>query len=976
MMKTLKKAVSLTLMFALVLTSLMTTSVFAATTFSDVAETTQFSEAIYELVDDGVLNGYEDGTFKPEGTITRAEFAKVIGVAIEGTKALWDAKETRFSDMSGHWAIPYVAYASNATIINGYEDGTFRPDQPVTYAEAIKMIVCSLGYGPVVDTKLTPWYQGYIDVANQIGLTKGAATMADNGASRGLVAQLISNRKDCKKLVQTGTDAKGNPTFSKSDDYIINNDKVYEEEGVLVGVYDNTLRGTEITLTKSQVNIDGDTYTLSDDVTNTDDLVNYLGKNVEYTFTYNSNRPIISKIRLAGNNEVVELSVEQIDSISGNTIHYYEDPERDSKTKSIKLEDEIYIVYNGFGVPSTDIDDEFIKEAFDIETGLITFYNNDGDGAMDVAFIEKYKTYFLGSTPSKNNGVYTLNDKNNFEDQIQIDEDDATVYRVTSAGGSPAAGTMTNMTSKSVVSVAVPYGRTAGTTIMVSTATVSGTIASMDDEYEEIEISSKMYKVAPYFRKLLEKDSTTYGFERGTNVKLYLDYLGRIVTSETTVSTDPYGYLLKSAVTDGDAFDGEIGLKILQENGKWEVFHVKDKLRINGTSVEKNDVESALRDSADYINDDKGSDYVENADQAQLIKYKTTTSGGKKIVTEIATVGDNNNGDLILSYQALCQDDDKDTSDENESTKLKYNKGNLTFVDAADKTAFTIDSSTKIFMVPADRDAGETAYKKVSKDYFSDGGMYHVEAYDIPEKGRTAKAVVYYRDSKDNSTINTINASTPTYIILDKGKATYDGAECHKIVYAELGKDSIAEITDAINNKVTSVLEQYTVYTEDMDVLADYEESDIVRFTSTDKVIDQIQKVFSNGKLLLGDGSNYSITYDKIDNYLQYMVGTVYIEEIDGDAGKIYVSPNFAEEGEDGYTFEAGSDTTFEIKNTVKFYGFGDLKGEKVPTDSSAGDINGVMEDETHPETATRVLVIVNKNVVKAVYNLGTSVTE
>ena len=139
-MKTLRKAISLTLMLALVLTSVLTTSVFAATTFTDVNESTQFGEAIYELVGDGVLNGYEDGSFKPEGTITRAEFAKVIGVAREGSKAMWDAKETRFSDMAGHWAIPYVAYASNAGIINGYENGNFNPKGQLTRAEAAKVI--------------------------------------------------------------------------------------------------------------------------------------------------------------------------------------------------------------------------------------------------------------------------------------------------------------------------------------------------------------------------------------------------------------------------------------------------------------------------------------------------------------------------------------------------------------------------------------------------------------------------------------------------------------------------------------------------------------------------------------------------------------------------------------------------------------------------------------------------------------------
>ena len=56
--------------------------------------------------------------------------------------------------MAGHWAVPYVAYASNAGIINGYEDGTFRPTAPVSYGEVIKMIVCTMGYGDVANKNL------------------------------------------------------------------------------------------------------------------------------------------------------------------------------------------------------------------------------------------------------------------------------------------------------------------------------------------------------------------------------------------------------------------------------------------------------------------------------------------------------------------------------------------------------------------------------------------------------------------------------------------------------------------------------------------------------------------------------------------------------------------------------------------------------------------------------------------------------
>ena len=943
-MKTLRKALSLTLMLALVLTSVLTTSVFAAVTFSDVNESTQFGEAIYELVDDGVLNGYEDGTFKPDGTITRAEFAKVIGVSIQGSNALWDAKETRFSDMAGHWAVPYVAYASNAGIINGYEDGSFRPDQTVTYAEAVKMIVCSLGYGPVVDTTLTPWYTGYINIANQIQLTKGAATLAENGASRGLVAQLISNMKDCDKLVQTGTKADGTPTYGKvNGGKDFTDEEEYEDEGVVIGIYDNTLRGSEMELTKSQICIDGEIYTLSDDLKKKD-FSEYLGKRVEFAYT-GSSKYTVQSIKIAGKNEIEEITVEQFDHIDGDIIYYYENPEKDTKTSELTLDKNIYIVYNGYGVAEDDITDEFIESAFNIETGSITFYNNDSDKAMDVAFIENYKTYLLGSTPTKNNGVYKINDKNGYESSIEIDEDDATVYRVTTAGGQPAKGTMSNLVNKAVVSIATPLGTMAGTTIMVSTATVSGSISSMDNEYEEIEISNKTYTVAPYFRKLLEKDPLTYGFDVGSNVKLYLDYLGRIVSSEINVSADPYGYLMDYARV-GDAFNGEVHVKILTTGNKWITYPLRKTVRINGKSYEQTDVPSQLEASAATINDLKPEDSYENARAAQLVKYKTATEDGRTVVSEISTVGDND-GDVVLSSAS-------------EGEKLKYTKSGYSFKDESGKIQFTMNSSTVVFAVPADRKAGDTAYKKLSYSYFSNEGSYNVEAYDIAAGGTTAKVVIYYLGSSSSSNLNTVYGGTQSYIIVEKKNATNeDGADCHRINVVKLGE---LDVTKTIE-----------LYTEDRAVMADYKVGDVIRYVATGNMIDDVEQVYSDGKLIGGTDNYLSKDYDGTKEYYQVMLGTVYSREIENGVGTIGVSPNFAELGEDDeYTFDEGEWRSFSVNSTTGYYEMTEGRNSMEINARTSDDLVPAL-DNNNPEDATQVLVVTYNKVVKGVYILGSA---
>lgn len=96
----------------------------------------------------GILEGYEDGTFKPEGTITRAEFAAVtvrlLGAEDSAQGAIGGGQ---FSDVpDDQWFAGYVNYAASLGIINGMgRRGTFAPQEPVKYQEAVKMLVCMLG---------------------------------------------------------------------------------------------------------------------------------------------------------------------------------------------------------------------------------------------------------------------------------------------------------------------------------------------------------------------------------------------------------------------------------------------------------------------------------------------------------------------------------------------------------------------------------------------------------------------------------------------------------------------------------------------------------------------------------------------------------------------------------------------------------------------------------------------------------------
>jgi uncharacterized protein YkwD len=117
-------------------------SVQASDSFPDVSAEYQFSQSIQVLKDRKIVQGFPDGTFGPNRLITRAELLKI---ALEGAgvaTADFAQKNSPFPDLSsGHSLRQYVIYAQEKSIVGGYPDGTYRPDDPTSRGEAIKMLL-------------------------------------------------------------------------------------------------------------------------------------------------------------------------------------------------------------------------------------------------------------------------------------------------------------------------------------------------------------------------------------------------------------------------------------------------------------------------------------------------------------------------------------------------------------------------------------------------------------------------------------------------------------------------------------------------------------------------------------------------------------------------------------------------------------------------------------------------------------------
>ncbi|MCT6924896.1 S-layer homology domain-containing protein [Metasolibacillus sp.] len=171
----------------------------AETTFKDVQSDAYFYEAVNSLHARHIISGYEDGTFRPNETLTRAQVAKIIALALNlDTTNITDPE---FKDVSkGHSAYKYIAALANKGIITGFE-GEYKPNHPVTRAQAAKIL--SLAYSfdikdsqqlVFTDVKQGDWFKNYVGALIENDITTGTTptTFSPNkSVTRGQIAAFV-----------------------------------------------------------------------------------------------------------------------------------------------------------------------------------------------------------------------------------------------------------------------------------------------------------------------------------------------------------------------------------------------------------------------------------------------------------------------------------------------------------------------------------------------------------------------------------------------------------------------------------------------------------------------------------------------------------------------------------------------------------------------------------------------------------------
>ena len=564
-------------MFCIFMTAMIMLSVVVSAQEETVIK---YSDEILLLKNIGLIN--EDIDSKLEAFCTRGEFALVMaGILSKGIP--YTSGDQNFIDIPKE-SIYYgaVSYMYGLGAMNGHGDGTFRPEGNISYNEAICAMVKLLGYG-VKATAKGGFATGYALVADELNLTDGLVVSDYSRMTYQEVLKLIYNALFVAMSEQT--------TFGNTVGYSSENGATLLNLYLNMDYTEGLLSDNSITSLTGESNIKSDAILVNGVmIENASNVAkNYLGYYVRvYYKVSNDVNTFVYISELKNKNKVLKINAKDLVKPFSLTQLTYK-TESDNK-KTVKIKNDADYIKNGEATKSLTASD------LDIKCGNITLIDYNSDNRYDIIFINEFQTVVFSSVNESGDIIY-----GKYGERINLEN----CEEINCYGIDGEQISVKDLSSYDVL--AVTLGKKAAK-IEICTSVVYGTLDEINDEYYVIK--GDKYKVAQeYLQSGLPIPNVG---EEGTF------YFGKdnLLAYFELSSIKKVGVAIALTKKTSDIDTPEIRIKIYTTDGKFVVFDLEKKIRLNKQTVKQEKIydEASLFDS-------------ENSFKRQVVLYELSDKG-------------------------------------------------------------------------------------------------------------------------------------------------------------------------------------------------------------------------------------------------------------------------------------------------------------------------------------------------------------
>ena len=648
----LKRSIVLTLVCLIVISAALPCFTYA----NDETQTESNTETVYDgqkLIEYlGIISSDTDSN---DDRVTREMFAvyvaRMLKLDVQNTKQV-----RYFSD------VEYDAFSVNAinslvenNIISVPDNHIFRPGDYITNAEAIKMLVCAMGYDNLAEADGGFPY-GYFNVANKLELCKNAdfesgLTVAEAGEI--IYKALLTN------MYSFDTIKNDRLSFSQSDDTLL---KVYwkieEKEGTVQAVYGGSILSDAV-LNKNEAFVEYTKYSVAPEV----DMSEYLGNYVK--FFYRTDRVGIANeiihIEKQGSLPDLVINAADYESYDDKKIGYYGSTD---KVMYKKLKNPI-VVYNG------EILGENVSSVMNsIDKGKITLKDSDDDGIFDVLLVEDYRIFVISAFNKETNSMF---DKIGFLSSVCFDDFDC----VTVLNTIGEELNYKDLAVGQVLSVSASKNKRF-IKIILESNTVQGTLDALirDNNLLKISVSGAEYEVDNMFVNYLEERVKV-----GQEYTFTIDSFGKV--SYLILGDDDwkYGYIID---IDNEYISHLTKIKLVTATGEVKTFDCAKNVVIDGKKRTGEDIRNnlVLSDGTFYqvIRYITGDELIKRIDTDKIVEDDVKTSmqdifSGNNRVRRWC--GDKRLGNKALLNSAtvvFCRPDADDDIEDSNVYVMKYNQ--------------------------------------------------------------------------------------------------------------------------------------------------------------------------------------------------------------------------------------------------------------------------------------------------------------